>query len=87
MNYEISLTFLNSKVWRYLAKVELLKPKQIKIMVKTIDCIFIRYTNNSGAYRFIVHKFDIQDIHEDTIIESRNAYFSKISLHAKVKKI
>ncbi|XP_073152463.1 uncharacterized protein [Henckelia pumila] len=42
---------------------------------KTVDCIFIGYANNSSAYRFLVHKSVIPDIHENTIIESRNAAF------------
>ena len=45
----------------------------IKIGPKTIDCIFIGYVINSSAYRFLVHKYDIHDIHVNTIIESRNA--------------
>lgn len=65
------------KVWGCLAKVEIPKPKQVKIGPKIIDCIFIRYTNNSSAYRFLVHKSKIQDVHEWTIIESRNASFFK----------
>ena len=42
---------------------------------KTIDCIFIGYAINSSAYCFLVHKYDIPDIHVNTIIESRNASF------------
>ena len=60
-------------MWGCLAKVGVPKPKQVKIGPKTIDCIFIGYANNSSAYRFLVHKSGIPDIHEDTIIESRNA--------------
>ncbi|KAL0288543.1 UNVERIFIED_CONTAM: Retrovirus-related Pol polyprotein from transposon TNT 1-94 [Sesamum calycinum] len=60
------------KVWGCLAKVEVPKPKQIKIWPKTVDCILIGYANNSSAYRFLVHKSTILDIHENTIIESRN---------------
>ena len=40
---------------------------------KTIDCLFIGYAINSSAYRFLVHKYEIPDIHVNTIIESRNA--------------
>lgn len=35
----------------------------------SIDCAFIEYTNNSAAYRFIVIKSAISDIHVNTIIE------------------
>ena len=61
------------KVWECLAKVGVSKPKQVKIEPKTIDCIIIGYANNSSAYCFLVHKSEIFYIHEDTIIEFRNA--------------
>ena len=63
------------KVWGCLAKVMVPIPKKIKIGPKTIDCIFIGYAINSSAYRFLVHKSDIPDIHVNTKIESRNASF------------
>ena len=63
------------KVWWCLVKVMVPIPKKIKIGPKTIDCIFIDYAINSSAYRFLVHKYDIPDIHVNTIIESRNASF------------
>ncbi|KAL0431973.1 UNVERIFIED_CONTAM: Retrovirus-related Pol polyprotein from transposon TNT 1-94 [Sesamum radiatum] len=74
------------KVWGCLAKVEVPKPKQIKIGPKTIDCIFIGYANNSSAYRFLVHKSTILDIHENTIIESRNAIFFENIFPCKERK-
>ena len=61
------------KVWGCLAKVRVSKPKQVKIEPKTIDCIIIGYANNSSAYCFLVHKSEIFYIHEDTMIEFRNA--------------
>ncbi|KZV37402.1 hypothetical protein F511_01270 [Dorcoceras hygrometricum] len=63
------------KVWGCLAKVEVPKPKQVKIGPKKFDGIFIGYVNNSCAYRFLVHKSDILSIYEGTTIESRNAVF------------
>ena len=63
------------KVWGCLAKVMVPIPKRIKIGPKTIDYIFIGYAINSSAYRFLVHKYDIPDIHVNAIIESRNASF------------
>ncbi|CAL8092418.1 unnamed protein product [Prunus armeniaca] len=63
------------KVWGCLAKVAVPTPKKVKIGPKTIDCIFIGYAINSSAYRFLVHKSDILDVHVNTIIESRNASF------------
>ena len=62
-------------MWGCLAKVMIPIPKRIKIGPKTIDYILIGYVINSSAYRFLVHKYDIPDIHVNTIIESRNASF------------
>ena len=61
------------KVWECLVKVMAPIPKMIKIRPKTIDCIFIGYAINCSAYRFLVYKSDIPDVHVNTIIESRNA--------------
>ncbi|KAG7548041.1 hypothetical protein ISN44_As12g032490 [Arabidopsis suecica] len=63
------------KVWGCLAKVTVPPPKKVTIGPKTVDCIFIGYARNSSAYRFLVHKSDIPDIHVNTIMESRNASF------------
>ena len=63
------------RMWGCLAKVAVLIPKKVKIGPKTIDCIFIRYAQNSSAHRFLVYKSDISDIHKNTIMESRNAMF------------
>src|SRR5436309_876035 len=60
------------KVWGCLAKVEIPKPKQVRIGPKTVDCIFIGYAHNSSAYRFLVHRSEITDITEGMTIESRN---------------
>ena len=40
-----------------------------------MDCIFIGYALNSSAYRFLVYKSEIPDIHVNMIIESRDAVF------------
>ena len=50
-------------------------PKKLKIGPKTVDCIFIVYAQNSSAYRFLVCKSEISNIHKNTIMESRNASF------------
>ena len=63
------------KVWGCLAKVAVPIPKKVKIGPKTVDCVFIGYAHNSSAYRFLIHKSEIFDMHVNTIIESRNAYF------------
>jgi len=37
-----------------------------------MDCVFIGYAYNRCAYRFLVHKSSIEDIHPNSIMESRN---------------
>ena len=63
------------KVWGCLAKVAIPLPKKVKIGPKTVDCVFIGYANNSAAYRFLVYKSDILEIHVNMFIESKNASF------------
>ena len=62
-------------MWGCLAKVVVPTPKKVKTGPKTVDCIFIGYAQNSSAYRFLVYKFEILDIHKNTIMESMNASF------------
>ena len=50
-------------------------PKKVKIVPKTIDCIFIGYAHNSTTYRYLVHESNIIDMHKNTIMELRNASF------------
>jgi hypothetical protein len=40
-----------------------------------MDCVFIRYVYNSSAYWLLIHKSIIEDIHPNTIMESRNVIF------------
>ena len=63
------------KVWGCLAKVAVPIPKKVKIGPKTVDCVFIGYAHNSSAYRFLIHKSEVFNMHANTIIESRNASF------------
>ena len=62
-------------MWGCLAKVVIPPPKAIKNGPKTVDCAFIGYAEHSNAYRFIVYKSDVYNIHKNTIMESRNASF------------
>jgi hypothetical protein len=38
-----------------------------------MDCIFIGYAHNSIAYRFLVVKSKVPDMHVDIVFESRDA--------------
>ena len=50
-------------------------PKRTKLGPKTIDCVFIGFANASAAYRFLVYKSKVHDIHVNTILESIDAEF------------
>src|SRR5438128_11086380 len=41
----------------------------------TVDCIFLGYAQRSIAYRFLVVKSEVPDMHVDTIMESRDTTF------------
>ena len=40
-----------------------------------MDCVFIGYAANSKACRFLVHKSEHSDIHDNTVMESDSAEF------------
>ena len=63
------------KIWGCLAKVIIPLPKRTKLSPKTIDCVFIGFANASAAYRFLVYKSEVHDIHVNTILESIDAEF------------
>lgn len=58
-----------------LVKVHIPKPKEVRFWSKIIDCIFIKYANNSSANKFLVHKSEILDAYEGTIIKLMNVAF------------
>jgi len=68
-----SLSYL--RTWGCLAKVNVTIPKKRKLGPKTVDCVFLGYAQRNIAYRFLVVKSNIQGVHVDTIMESRDAIF------------
>jgi hypothetical protein len=40
-----------------------------------VDCVFLGYAHNSIAYRFLIVKSKVYDMHVETIFESRDATF------------
>jgi hypothetical protein len=58
-----------------LAKVNVPINKKRKLGPKTVDCIFLKYAHHSIAYRFLVIKSEVPDVHVDTFLESRNVTF------------
>jgi hypothetical protein len=49
--------------------------KKRKLDLKIVDCVFLGYTDHSIAYRFLVIKSDIPDVHVDTFLESCDVIF------------
>ena len=68
-----SLSYL--RTWGCLAKVNIPISKKRKLGPKTVDCVFLGYAQRSIAYRFLVVKSEVPDMHVDTIMESRDATF------------
>jgi hypothetical protein len=49
--------------------------KKRKLGSKTVDCIFLGYAHHSIAYRFLVVKSEVTDMHVNSLLESRDATF------------
>jgi hypothetical protein len=49
--------------------------KKRKLGPKTVDCIFLGYAHHSIAYRFLVVKSEVPDMHVNSLLESRDATF------------
>ena len=63
------------RTWGCLAKVNVPINKKCKLGPKTVDCVFLGYAQRSIAYRFLVVKYEVPDMHVDSIMESRDAIF------------
>ena len=61
------------RTWGCLAKVNVPINKKRKLGPKIVDCVFLGYAKRSIAYRFLVVKSGIPDVHVDIIMESRDA--------------
>jgi hypothetical protein len=58
-----------------LTKVNVPINNKRKLDPKTVDYVFLRYANYSAAYRFLVIKSEISDVHSDTFLDSHNVTF------------
>ena len=74
------------RVWGYFAKVAFATQKKMKMGPQMVDCIFIDYTYNSNAYKFLVYESKNSDIHKNTIMECRNASFFEHVFPCKSKE-
>jgi hypothetical protein len=61
-----------------LAKVNVPIPKKRKLEPKTVDCVFLGYAQQSIAYRFLVVRSKVPDMHVDTITESHDVFFENM---------
>jgi transposase InsO family protein len=68
-----SLSYL--RTWGCLAKVNVPINKKRKLGSKTVDCIFLGYAHHSIAYRFLVVKSEVTDMHVNSLLESHDATF------------
>jgi hypothetical protein len=68
-----SLSYLHT--WSCLTKVNVPINKKRKLGTKTVDCVFLGYAHHSTAYRFLVIKSEIPDMHIDTFLESCDVTF------------
>jgi len=68
-----SLSYLST--WGCLAKVNVPISKKRKLGQKIVDRVFLGYAHQSIAYRFLVVKSEVPDMHIDIIMESHDATF------------
>jgi hypothetical protein len=68
-----SLSYL--RTWGYLVKVNVPINKKHKLSPKIVDCVFLRYAHHSIAYRFLVIKSEMPDVHVDIFLESHGVTF------------
>jgi hypothetical protein len=78
-----SLSYL--RTWGCLAKVNVPINKKCKLAHKTVDCVFLGYAHHSTAYRFLVIKSDISDVHIDTFLESHDVTFFENIFPKKIR--
>jgi hypothetical protein len=49
--------------------------KKRKLSPKIVDCVFLGYAYHNTAYRFLLIKSGIPDVHINTFLESRDVIF------------
>jgi hypothetical protein len=76
-----SLSYL--RTWGCLFKVNVPINKKRKLGPKIVDCVFLGYAHHSIAYKFLVIKSKLPDVHIDTFLESRDITFFENIFHVK----
>jgi hypothetical protein len=64
--------------WGCLAKVNVPASKKRKLGPQTVDFIYLGYAHNSAAYRFLVIRSEVVDVHVNNVIEYHDATFFRI---------
>jgi hypothetical protein len=78
-----SLSYL--RTWGCLAKVNVPINKKHKLGSKTVNCVFLGHAHHSIAYRFLVIRSIVPDVHVDTFLESRDVtFFENIFSYEKI---
>jgi hypothetical protein len=49
--------------------------KKHKLGSKTVDCVFLGYAHHRTAYKFLLIKSEVSDVHVDTFLESHDVTF------------
>jgi hypothetical protein len=64
--------------WGCLVKVNVPINKKDKFDPKIVNCVFLGYAYHIIAYRFLVIKSEIPDVHVDTFLVSHDVIFLRI---------
>jgi transposase InsO family protein len=76
---KLALGFL--RTWGCLAKVNVSACKKWKLEPKNVDCIFLGYAQYSAAYKFLIIKSKIPDVHANIMTKSWCYIFQKYISH------
>jgi hypothetical protein len=71
------------RAWGCLAKVNVPACKKRKLGPKIVECIFLGYAQHSVAYKFLIIKSEIPNVHANTMTESGDTIFFKNIFPAK----
>ena len=83
MDGKKTITFLLAHM-RMFGKGQYSNQQEAQVGTKTVDCVFIGYAQRSIAYIFLVVKYEVPDMHVDSIMESRDAIFFRIYFQWKI---
>ena len=77
MDGEKTITFLLAHIGMF-GKGQYSNQQEAQVGTKIVDCVFIGYAHRSIAYRFLVVKSEVPDMHVDSIMESHDAIILRL---------